>query len=154
MPVNLKNQKEEKRAALVRSLGLAKTVRAIVLSYIQDADISLFMMQACDAIGVKLVTSPDALSMEGADAYITDILDERVPMATLTENTVVPIVPSQSPYSAKLSEFNPMRFEGNAFLFDKVNQYQMFAALVRYLENIRYPGDKRTLVKNVSESKI
>ena len=27
MPVNLKNQKEEKRAALVRSLGLAKTVR-------------------------------------------------------------------------------------------------------------------------------
>ena len=109
MPVNLKNQKEEKRAALVRSLGLAKTVRWYL---------------------------------------------ERVPMATLTENTVVPIVPSQSPYSAKLSEFNPMKFEGNAFLFDKVNQYQMFAALVRYLENIRYPGDKRTLVKNVSDTQI
>jgi hypothetical protein len=64
MPVNLKNQKEEKRAALVRSLGLQKTVRAIVLSYIQDADIARFMTQACDAIGVSLVTSPDAASIE------------------------------------------------------------------------------------------
>jgi hypothetical protein len=154
MPVNLKNQKEEKHAALVRSLGLQKTVRAIVLSYIQDADIALFMTQACDAIGVKIVTSPDSASIEGADAYITDILDERVPMTTLIEHAVVPIVPSQSPYSAKLTEFNPMKFEGNAFLFDPANQFQMFAALVRYLENIRYPGDKRTLVKNVSETQI
>jgi hypothetical protein len=154
MPVNLKNQKEEKRAALVRSLGLQKTVRAIVLSYIQDVDIALFMMAACDAIGVGLVTSPDSASIEGADAYITDILDDTVPMATLIEHAVVPIVPSQSSYSAKLSEFNPMKFEGNAFLFDPANQFQMFAALVRYLENVRYPGDKRTLVKNVSETQI
>ena len=62
MAANLKNQKEEKHAALVRSLGLPKTVRAIVLSYIQDADITLFMTQACDAIGVKLITSPDGAS--------------------------------------------------------------------------------------------
>lgn len=47
-----------------------------------------------------------------------------------------------------------MKFEGNAFLFDPANQFQMFAALVRYLENVRYPGDKRTLVKNVSETQI
>jgi hypothetical protein len=47
-----------------------------------------------------------------------------------------------------------MKFEGNAFLFEKVDEYQMFASLVRYLENVRYPGDKRTLLKNVSESKI
>jgi hypothetical protein len=154
MAANLKNQKEEKHAALVRSLGLAKTVRAIVLSYIQDKEIEGFMIIACDAIWVKLLTSSDALSTEWADAYITDILDDHVPVATLIENAVVPIIPTQSSYSARFSEFNPMKFEGNAFLFDPANQFQMFAALVRYLENVRYPGDKRTLVKNVSESKI
>jgi len=47
-----------------------------------------------------------------------------------------------------------MKFDGNAFLFEKVDEYQMFAALVRYLENVRYPGDKRTLLKNVSEIRI
>jgi hypothetical protein len=65
------------------------------------------------------------------------------------QNAVVPIVPITNPLSKKFSEFNPMKFEGNAFLFEPVNQYQMFAAIVRYLENVRYPGDKRTLLQNV-----
>ena len=42
-----------------------------------------------------------------------------------------------------------MKFEGNAFLFDAVDKFQIFAALIRYLENIKYPGDKRTLLKNL-----
>lgn len=64
MAANLKNQKDEKHAALVRSLGLPKTVRAIVLSYIQDAQIAIWLTQACDAIGVHLVTSPDSGALE------------------------------------------------------------------------------------------
>jgi hypothetical protein len=46
-----------------------------------------------------------------------------------------------------------MKFEGNSFLFDHVDKYQVFAALVRYLENVKYPGDKRTLLKNVTGEK-
>jgi hypothetical protein len=65
------------------------------------------------------------------------------------QSAIVPIVPVETPVSKKFSEFNPMKFEGNAFLFDPVNQYQMFAAIVRYLENVRYPGDKRILLQNV-----
>jgi hypothetical protein len=42
-----------------------------------------------------------------------------------------------------------MKFEGNAFLFDEKNEYQIFAALIRFLENVRYPGDKKTLLQNV-----
>jgi hypothetical protein len=46
-----------------------------------------------------------------------------------------------------------MKFEGNAFLFEEKNEFQMFASLVRYLENIRYPGDRKTLLNNVVETK-
>lgn len=79
------------------------------------------------------------------------MLDTSVPVDTLLQNVVVPIVPTGD---KRFSDFNPMKFEGNAFLFEKVDEYQMFASLVRYLENIRYPGDKRTLLKNVSETSI
>lgn len=154
MSTNLKNQKEEKHALLMRTLTLPRTTRAIILSYIHDANIESFMMLACDAIGVKLVSNIDDLAREGADAFITDVLSEKIPTDFLMKNGVVPIIPAENPFTKSLIEFNPMKFEGNAFLFEKVDQYQIFAALVRYLENIRYPGDKRILLKNISEIKI
>lgn len=64
MSTNIKNQKEEKRALLLRKLGFPKTIRSIVLSYIEDADIASFMTLACEAIGVKLISNIDDLARE------------------------------------------------------------------------------------------
>jgi hypothetical protein len=50
---------------------------------------------------------------------------------------------------AGFTEFNPMKFEGNSFLFESADKYQIFASIVRYLENVKYPGDKRTLLQNI-----
>lgn len=93
MSTNLKNQKEEKHALLMRTLALPKATRAIILSYIEDADILSFMRIATDAIGVKLITDIDDLAQEGADAFITDIQTEKVPRVSLMKNGIVPIVP-------------------------------------------------------------
>lgn len=151
MSTNLKNQKEEKHALLMRTLALHRTTRAVVLSYIVDTEIASFMNIACEAIGVKLISSIDDLAQEWADAFIADIFMENIPIALLMKNGVIPIIPGENPFKKNLTEFNPMKFEWNAFLFEKVDKFQMFATLVRYLENIRYPGDKRVLLQNVGK---
>ncbi len=148
--MNTKNFKEEKRASLVRTLEIPKTTRAIILAYIYDEEIRDFLREATLAIGVKLLEAQDASYIEWADAFITD--NSEVPLRELIENVVVPIVPKDIAVFKNLSEFNPMKFEGNAFIFEEVNKFQMFEKIVRYLENIRYPWDKRTLLQNVAKA--
>lgn len=149
MPTNIKNQKEEKRATLLRAHGLPRTTRAIVVSYIHDARIQAFLALACDSLGVVLLHEKNETILAGADAWITDVLDETIPISILIGHVVVPIVPQGD---KRFVDFNPMKFEGNAFLFENINEYQMFASLVRYLENVRYAGDKHTLLKNLSQT--
>ncbi len=48
-----------------------------------------------------------------------------------------------------LSEFHPGRAEGNAYIFEKDSSWSAYYALVRYLENHKFPYDNRNLVKNV-----
>lgn len=55
MPANIKNQKEEQRATLLRAHGLPKTTRAIVVSYVQNAGIQAFLTLACASLGVVLL---------------------------------------------------------------------------------------------------
>lgn len=150
MPINPKNQKEEKRVALLRHLGLPKGTRAIVLSYIKDPQIRIFFQSACTAIWVALITEIDDTAIVWADIWITDILDEAIPLQLLAQHRVVPVIPISS--NKNFSEFDPMKFEGNAFLFEWVSQFQMFEKLIRALENMRYAGDKRMLLQNVEKT--
>jgi len=51
--------------------------------------------------------------------------------------------------SALLKEFNPMKGEGNAFIYEKENIWCIFYAFIRYLENSKFPFDNKILVQNV-----
>ncbi len=150
MPINSKNKKENERANLLRSLNLPKWTRAIALSYIRDSHILAFFRNACEAIGVTLITTIDDLAIAWADIWITDRIDDTIPMQTLSEQRVVPVVPVS--VNKVFSEFDPMKFEWNAFIFDKVDSFQMFEKLIRALENMRYAGDKRMLLQNVEKT--
>lgn len=68
------------------------------------------------------------------------------------KHSVVPIVPKDHSLITSLREFDPMKFEGNAFIYDTVNSYLIFEKLICYLENIRYVGDKRTLLNNIGKT--
>jgi hypothetical protein len=81
--------------------------------------------------------------------WITDTADTAIPILELSKNRIVPIVPKMDEYADVFSEFDPMKFTGNAFIFQTVNQFQMFEKLIRALENMRYAGDKRMLLENV-----
>ncbi len=54
------------------------------------------------------------------------------------KQSVVPIVTRGHPLISSLREFDPMKFEGNAFIAESLNKYLIFEKLIRYLENIRY----------------
>ena len=154
MPIKTKNQKEEARAALLRKLELPKSTRAIVLSYIQDDHMRDWIQWALSALGVVLITQIDSDSIAGADIWITDKLNDTIPELLLCQNRLVPVVPRTSQDSSLYSEFDPMKFTGNAFIFDSVNEFQMFEKLIRALENMRYAGDKRMLLQNVEATKV
>jgi hypothetical protein len=149
MPTNKKNQKDEDRATLLRHMELPKGTRAIVVSYIKSPEILKFIDSACQAIGVVLVTDTQDIVISGADIWITDSLDNSIPIEELSKKMVVPVVPLIDSYKDIFTEFDPMKFTGNSFIFQGVNQFQMFEKLIRALENMRYTGDKRMLLENV-----
>jgi len=153
MPINPKNKKEEARAVLLRHLGLPKNTGILLVSYIQDEKIFQFFQSACIAMNIVLLSDTDDITLEGADIWITDSLNDSIPLSLLCKNGVVPVIPDQIENSL-WSEFNPMKFEWNAFIFSELNEFRMFASLIRAIENMRYPGDKRMLLQNVISTKI
>jgi hypothetical protein len=138
MPINKKNQKDEARAVLLRHLELPKSIRAVVVSYIKNSELLEFFTHACESIGVRLITDHQDMVLSGADIWITDTLDDSIPVEELAKKRVVPVVPVTEKYGDTFSEFDPMKFTGNAFVFQEVNQFQMFEKLIRALENMRY----------------
>ena len=89
----------------------------------------------------------EAHLISGFDFVITDNDCEN--LNNFLKNGVVPIIAKDNYLSSLLSEFNPMKNEGNAFLYDKNNEWCVFHALTRYMENAKFPFDNRNLVKNV-----
>lgn len=89
MPTNLKNYKEEKRAALLRANSLAKSTRALVILFLSDESLRAFIQDAGKAIDVEFIE--DSIeNREGADAFITDNWS-LVPLEELASSVVVPI---------------------------------------------------------------
>jgi len=60
---------------------------------------------------------------------------------------VVPI----SMASSVLDDYNPVQETGNAFVYDKANVWQCFAALARATETFKFPYDWRTIQRHCLE---
>lgn len=67
----------------------------------------------------------------------------------LLSKWVVPIIIRDNYLSSILQEFNPMKWEWNAFIYDIYDEWSIFYALVKYVENTRFPFDNKVLVENV-----
>jgi hypothetical protein len=62
---------------------------------------------------------------------------------------VVPIILKDHHITNLLSEFNAKRSQWNSFIFDNNNLCDIYYAVIRYLENYKFPFDNKTLVKNI-----
>lgn len=58
---------------------------------------------------------------------------------------VVPLAPKKMP---RLQNYDPNREKGNAFTFEKMNPWLMFAAMVRACETYRFPFDWKCIVRS------
>lgn len=111
-----------------------------------------FVVVSSQAISVSdsniaVVKKIDAGHIPGLDFIVCD--NECEELGNYLKNGVVPIVIKDNYLSSLLSEFNPMKNEGNSFLYEKYNEWTIFHALSRYMENAKFPFDHRNLVKNV-----
>lgn len=65
------------------------------------------------------------------------------------EKWIVPIISKQNPLKTILKDFNAIKNTWNAFLYEVENKWLIFEALVRYLENYKFPFDNKNLIKNI-----
>lgn len=91
--------------------------------------------------------SLESFDMMGIDAIVCDCEDTK--LEKLMSQWVVPIVNEKNYLGKILQEFHPGRAEGNAYLYEKDSYWSAYYALVRYLENHKFPYDNKNLVKNV-----
>jgi hypothetical protein len=83
------------------------------------------------------------------DCIIWDGDCEGIDIMKYSKFGIIPILPKKNIYSGVFLAFNPMKFEGNSFLYENENPYCIFERFVAYTENIRFPEDKRILLKNI-----
>lgn len=62
---------------------------------------------------------------------------------------IIPILPINNYLSGILKEFNPLNSEWNCYLYNDNNKWSMYNAIIRYLENYKFPFDNRNLIKNI-----
>jgi hypothetical protein len=104
-------------------------------------------IQLWDVKNIALEDSLEAIDSYGIDAILCSC--KNVKLEELMKKWVVPIVNEKNYLWKILSEFSPARGEGNSYLYEEGNLWSAYYALVRYLENLKFPYDNRNLVKNV-----
>jgi glycogen synthase len=85
----------------------------------------------------------------GADIalFLSDSPDEEMVRHCLAAGTI-PVAPK----CKLLENYNPVQETGNSFLFDRLDPWHCFAALVRALETHVFPFDWKTIQKHCLES--
>ena len=100
-----------------------------------------------DFKNIKIVESVKNDTLAGFDFVLCDSdLDNS---NVYFEKWITPLIIKENHLSSILSEFNPLKSEGNAFFYDSMDKWSIFYTIVRYMENFKFPYDNRNLVKNV-----
>ena len=147
------HQKDEVRSKILRQNNFGFKSRWLILLDIEDIEIREFLLDAAKYLDIVLLISSwkdeEKFDYIGFDAFISDGISWNLDIVSLVQSGVVPIIPLNNAFPRVFSEFDPMKFEGNAFLYNSLNKYLILEKLIRYMENIRYAGDKRTLLNNL-----
>lgn len=164
----LRTIKETAKTGLRELHGFPKSAAAVALVSVSDTLKRDFLLEGLSAISVAAIAvTPDEIpkfrnvaavekltanELYAFDFFLFDGEGEDFDIVKCMKAGVCPILPEKNVFSGVLKEFNPMKFEGNAFLFKDDNPFRMFAAAVSYLENVKFPEDRRILLKHVSET--
>lgn len=141
-----------------------KTLSSLGIVAIKDEEKRKFVLEWIAAIGLgALVIGGENLNISniltvekisqndlvGFDFFIFDNEHDGVDVMQYMKAGITPIMPEKNVFSGMLREFNPMKFEGNGFFWNNDNPYCIFQKVVAYMENIKFPEDRRVLLKNI-----
>lgn len=96
---------------------------------------------------IYITKNIDNAKMKSFDFCVFD--SEITDLTLYNENAIVSILPKNNHLSSIVKEYKPMKNEWNSYLYDKYNEWSIFHAITRYLENYKIPFDNKNLVKNV-----
>ncbi|MCH8518227.1 hypothetical protein LAT59_00475 [Candidatus Gracilibacteria bacterium] len=156
--------KTEARDILKDRYNLPKRSKVLIALSFTDSDITNFLLPGLEVLPVNFIIfgkgistiqaknityidSKENFDMMGVDAIFGNcediILEKKMRLG------VVPIMNQKNYLGKILSEFQPARGEGNAYLYEDNSPWSAYYALIRYIENHNFPYDNRNLVKNV-----
>lgn len=144
-----------------------KTINSLGIIAIKDPEKCKFILEGLTAIGLGAlviggieINTPNIIAVEkispndlvGFDFFVFDNEHEGVDVIQYMKAGIAPIMPDNNVFSGMLREFNPMKFEGNGFFWNSDNPYCIFQKIVAYTENIKFPEDRRVLLKNITNT--
>jgi hypothetical protein len=62
------------------------------------------------------------------------------------------VVPVTHAFHPNIEDYNPTTERGNSFVFRSVNQWEIFAAIVRAVETFKFPYDWKFLMRSCTKS--
>ncbi|MFZ4461308.1 MAG: hypothetical protein ACOYN2_01880 [Patescibacteria group bacterium] len=164
----LKSIKDTAKSNLKESLGFPKGLSYIGLVAIKDEATRDFVLEGLSAIGLGNVclgeidtttrryagsrAEINQNELYAFDFFVHDGELDGLDVVKCMKSGVVPVMPANNIFAGMLTDFNPMKFEGNGFFFKSNNPYCIFEKVVSYLENVKFPEDRRILLKHVSET--
>ncbi|MDD2487277.1 MAG: hypothetical protein PHS92_02825 [Candidatus Gracilibacteria bacterium] len=157
--------KQTAKANLKSQYSIPKNISFIGIIAITDIEKRDFLVRGLSEIGLSaIVLGSDEIfgaenifsalkinmnSLAGFDFFIYDNEHDGVDVVKFMSAGIVPIMPEKNTFSGILKDFNPMRFEGNGFFYKRDSSFCIFEKVIAYIENIKFPEDKRVLMKNV-----
>ncbi len=157
------NEKKKQAESIKNKYKLLKKNKIVWIIVMEDKDLLKNLLDWLSILPVDLIVlSKEEFWQYESMIYMDDISDSLLfwvdfivcdnCMAKLSDylkKWIVPIVSKDNYLNNLLNEFNPVKSEWNAFFYTENNVWSIFYAIVRYLENHKFPYDNRNLVKNV-----
>lgn len=165
MNQNIFNEKKENKLKLKEKYSLLKKNNILWLIKISDKNLIKDLRDAFLILPVNFIIEIEDIETENlwknivATWKINDslllgfdflICDNNISwLKKYLEKWIAPIISEKNHFISILKEFNPAKNEWNSYMYETENKWQIFYALIRYLENYKFPYDNKNLVKNI-----
>ncbi|MBI2453502.1 hypothetical protein HYV56_02250 [Candidatus Peregrinibacteria bacterium] len=77
--------------------------------------------------------------------FLAETRQHLLPLQSALKSKAIPIILESN--ASGLTNYDPKREVGNSFLFEKFTNWHIFAAIVKALENYRFPYDWKNIVQ-------
>jgi len=158
-------EKKENGLKLKRTLGILLKYKPLGLIKLNDKvltndlidwlkSLPTWFVVYSENTQTKILSNNVVITWELNDSFLSGfdfiVCDNDIETLNLfIEKWITPIIIKNNHLWSILREFNPLKNDWNAFFYDKLNKWDIFYTIVRYMENYKFPFDNKNLVNNI-----